>query len=149
MKTVLDPDVRGELIARIGGLSASDRALWGKMDVGQMVKHCVLSQEWFLQGRRMKGIFLGRLIGRTIFKKVMSSELMRKNSPSLIELVFKYAYIDLDREKGLLIVLVKEYEMYAYPADGFVHPFFGLMTREQIGEFVYKHLHHHLRQFGR
>lgn len=149
MKTVFDPGVRGELIIRIGGLSVSDKALWGKMDAGQMVKHCTLSLEWILSGRRIKGSILGRLIGRMIFKKVMKEERMRKNSPTLGELMVVGTDIDLDREREALVGLVREYGAYVYPAEGFIHPFFGLMTREQIGEFVYKHLDHHLQQFGR
>ena len=149
MKTVFDPDDREVLIGRIGALSASDRALWGKMNVGQMVRHLVLSQEWFLEGRRLKGNLLGRLIGAMIFTKVMKEERMRKNTPTLPELMVADTDIDLSRERQVLMGLVRRYGMYEYPAGGFIHPFFGRMTREQIGGFVYKHLDHHLRQFGR
>lgn len=149
MKTVFDPGVRDELIIRIGGLSASDKALWGKMDVGQMVKHCVLWQEWVLQGKRLKRVFPGRLIGGMLLKKEMSSEVMRKNNPSSVELIVTDKDIDLSWEKEVLVGLVREYGGYVYPAEGFIHPFFGKMTREQIGEFAYKHLDHHLQQFGR
>lgn len=149
MKTLFDGAVREELVARIGALSESDRALWGKMSVGQMVRHCVLSQEWFLSGRRLKVKFVGRLIGGLIFKQVMKTERMRKNSPTLTELIVTDTNIDLSRERQALAGLVREYGTYAYPAGGFVHPFFGKMTREQMGYFVYKHLDHHLRQFGR
>ncbi|MBL0146112.1 MAG: DUF1569 domain-containing protein [Chitinophagaceae bacterium] len=29
-----------------------------------------------------------------------------------------------------------------------VHPFFGKFTGDQWGKFMYKHLDHHLQQFG-
>ena len=35
-----------------------------------------------------------------------------------------------------------------YSNDAFIHDFFGQMTLEEIGIFVYKHNDHHLRQFG-
>ena len=35
-----------------------------------------------------------------------------------------------------------------FNVTGFVHWFFGKMTREQIGQLVYKHTDHHLRQFN-
>ncbi|MBN8850816.1 MAG: hypothetical protein BGO55_30050 [Sphingobacteriales bacterium 50-39] len=149
MKTVLDLDAREDLVVRISQLSANDRALWGKMNVGQMVRHCALSQEWILQGKRMKRALIGRLLGGLIFRKVMKDEFMRKNTPTLPELSVTDTDIDLSQERQVLMGLVREYETYVYPAGGFIHPFFGLMTREQIGEFVYKHLDHHLRQFGR
>lgn len=148
MKTVFDESFREELIFRIGQLSAGDRALWGKMDVRQMVRHLVLSQEWILQGRRLRRVLVGRLFGRMILKKMLKEELLRRNSPSLAELIVSDANIDLSREKQVLAGLVQGFGAYAYPAGGFVHPFFGKMTREQMGYFVYKHLDHHLRQFG-
>ena len=149
MKTVFDPGVRGELTSRIGGLSESDKALWGKMDVGQMVKHCVLWQEWVLNNKPLKRVFIGRLLGRMALRKEMSSEVMRKNNPSSVELIVTDTDIDLDRERLLLEGLVRGYGTYRYPAGGFIHPFFGKMTMEQIGRFAYKHLDHHLQQFGR
>jgi hypothetical protein len=149
MKTVFDIDVREELVLRIGQLSGSDRALWGKMDVRQMVRHLVLSQEWILEGRRLKRVLVGRLFGGMILKKMLKEELLRRNSPSLAELIVMDTDVDLDRERQALMGLVQGFGAYAYPAGGFVHPFFGRMTREQVGYFVYKHLDHHLRQFGR
>jgi len=149
MKTVFDPGVRGELIGRIGGLLESDQASWGKMNVSQMVKHCVLWQEWVLEGKQLKRVFLGRLIGGMALKKEMGSEAMRKNNPSSVELIVTDTDIDLDRERQTLVGLVRGYGSYRYPAGGFIHPFFGKMSMEEIGRFAYKHLDHHLRQFGR
>ena len=149
MKTVFDPGVREELIGRIGALSASDRALWGKMDVCQMVRHLVLSQEWILGGKRLKRVFLGRLLGGVILKKMLKDEFLRKNTPTMPELIVRDTDIDLPGEREMLAGLMRGYGKYAYPASGFIHPFFGRMTEEQIGYFVYKHVDHHLRQFGR
>jgi hypothetical protein len=149
MKSIFDPGVRGELIDRIGRLSESDQALWGRMNVSQMVRHCVLWQEWVLNNKPMQRVLLGRLIGGMALKKEMESELMRKNNPSSVELIVTDNSIDLVREREALAGLVREYGTYRYPADGFIHPFFGKMTMEQIGRFAYKHLDHHLRQFGR
>ncbi|WP_448634870.1 DUF1569 domain-containing protein [Pedobacter panaciterrae] len=42
--------------------------------------------------------------------------------------------------------LIADFENFSN--DKFIHDFFGKMTREQIGIFVYKHSDHHLRQFN-
>ena len=149
MKSVFDPNARGELIHRIGKLAASDKPLWGKMDVSQMVRHCVLWQQWVLEGKQLKRVLLGRLIGGMALKKEMGSEEMRKNNPSSLELIVTDSGIDLDRERETLVGLVRGYGAYRYPAGGFIHPFFGKMSMEEIGCFAYKHLDHHLRQFGK
>ena len=44
------------------------------------------------------------------------------------------------------IELLRSYSTFSNP--NFVHPFFGKMTKEQIGKYVYKHTDHYLRQFG-
>jgi len=44
--------------------------------------------------------------------------------------------------------LINEYSAYSFPDYSFVHPFFGKMTKEQIGYHAYKHIDHHLRQFN-
>jgi len=44
---------------------------------------------------------------------------------------------------------VQQVADYAHFSNtGFIHDFFGKMTREEIGILAYKHLDHHLRQFG-
>jgi hypothetical protein len=149
MKSMFDVAAREELISRMGRLWESDKASWGKMNASQMVRHCVLWQEWVLHNKRLRRVFLGRLIGGAMLKKEMASEVMRKNNPSSVELIVKDTDIDMEQERRALIGLVRDYGTYVYPAGGFVHPFFGIMTREQIGQFAYKHLDHHLRQFGR
>ena len=44
---------------------------------------------------------------------------------------------------------ISRLETYShFPDPNFIHPFFGPMTKEQVGVFAYKHADHHLRQFG-
>jgi hypothetical protein len=52
-------------------------------------------------------------------------------------------------EKEALLELVNKF--YASGPAGitkFPHPFFGSFTPDQWGKSMYKHLDHHLRQFG-
>ncbi|MDZ7606591.1 MAG: DUF1569 domain-containing protein [Cyclobacteriaceae bacterium] len=52
----------------------------------------------------------------------------------------------METGKKKLISQVADYEFLTI--EGIVHPFFGKMSREQIGQLSYKHLDHHLRQFN-
>jgi hypothetical protein len=36
----------------------------------------------------------------------------------------------------------------ATKTEGLVHPFFGRLSGDEWGRLIYKHLDHHLRQFG-
>jgi|GEM_PF-2826868 len=56
---------------RINSLSSKKKALWGKMDLFQMVNHCTLCDDMYLGIIKIKRAFIGRLIGETILKKIL------------------------------------------------------------------------------
>ena len=146
MKSVLDRSVREELISRITKLDENSNAQWGQMNIYQMLKHCVLCEELYLGKITHKRAFMGRLFGKTGLRNILRQDKpFPKNAPT--SAVFKVIERagDLESEKKRWIVLVEEYGNYSHD---FVHWFFGKMTREQVGEFVYKHDDHHLRQFN-
>jgi hypothetical protein len=148
MKTVFDPSVRALFAKRICMLNESSAPQWGKMNVSQMLRHCILWDEMILRNIKYKRIFAGLLFGRLALKNEMNDQPMRKNNPSSPELVIKEMVGDVVTEKEKWIALISDYAGYSFPDYSFVHPFFGKMTREQIGYLAYKHTDHHLRQFG-
>jgi hypothetical protein len=146
MKTIFDKATRGELIGRINTLNENSTAQWGKMNVYQMLKHCALTEEMYLGKTRYKRAFAGRLFGRMALKKVLKDDSpLSRNTPTLAELRIK-GNGDISAEKTKWISLLGEYEHFADPY--FIHPFFGKITKEQIGRLGYKHADHHLRQFN-
>ncbi len=145
MKTVFDKSTRDELIQRIDLLNEKSKAQWGKMKVSQMLKHCTLWDEMALGKTKYKHSFLGKLFGKTALRKMMKDEPIKKNLPTVPSFVIK-DNIDVDTEKIKWIRLLHEYDHFSN--DNFIHPFFGVMTKENTGYVVYKHADHHLRQFG-
>ena len=96
---------------------------------------------------KFKRVFIGRIFGRYALKRLLSDERpIGQNSPTAPYLLVTENIDALEEQKQKWIALLNEYEFYH---DDFVHPFFGKMTRDQLGRFVYKHCDHHLRQFGR
>lgn len=147
MKSILDKKTRTEVINRIESLDKDCKSVWGKMNVGQMVKHCTLCEELYLGKAKFKRVFLGRIFGRYALKKLLSDERpIGKNSPTAPYLLVTENIDALEEQKQRWIALLNEYETYN---NTFVHPFFGKMTRDELGRFVYKHCDHHLRQFAR
>jgi hypothetical protein len=147
MKTIFDKTTRDELINRINTLSENSTAQWGKMNVYQMVKHCRLWEEMISGKRKCKRIFFGRLVGKIALKgSVKDDKPMMQNAITSPELIVKENNIDLSSEKAQWIALIGGHAHYS--GNGLVHPFFGKMTKEQIGIHAYKHIDHHLRQFN-
>jgi hypothetical protein len=146
MKTIFDQATRDELISRINKLSEESRAQWGKMNIYQMVKHCRLWEEMMLGRTRYKRAFIGRLFGKMALKSVLKDDSpLRRDTPTLPELrITENGAVSSERSKW--IILIEKYGHFSNP--DIVHPFFGRMTKEQIGYMVYKHTDHHLRQFN-
>ncbi|MEQ9376110.1 MAG: DUF1569 domain-containing protein [Imperialibacter sp.] len=149
MKSVFDENVRAELIGRVNTITESSVAQWGKMNVFQMLKHSTKWSEWVLGTHKQvyKQELLGRIFGKMALRSnVKDDQPMKKNIPSGRDFVIKDKTGDVELQKMAWIERITEYEHFDNP--DFIHDFFGVMTREEIGIFVYKHSDHHLRQFG-
>jgi hypothetical protein len=146
MKTIFDERTTDELISRISKLNENSKAQWGKMTIYQMLKHNTLWEEMISGEKKCKRMFLGRLFGKMVLKNFIKDEKpMDRNMPTVPGFAIT-GQGDVLSEKKKWIDMVKEHVRFSN-AD-FVHPFFGKMTKEQIGYLAYKHYDHHLRQFN-
>lgn len=146
MKTIFNEKTANELLARINNLEATQPARWGKMDAFQMLRHCTKSEEMFHGKVVYKRLFIGKLFGRMALKGILKNEEpLKRNQPTHPDLKIVDTG-NFERERERWIQLLKGYSAYSNP--NFVHPFFGKMTKEEVGKYVYKHTDHHLRQFN-
>lgn len=145
MKTVFDPTTREELIGRINSLDENSQAKWGEMTVGQMLKHCSMWDEMAQGKTKYKQSFLGKLIGKFALKDMLKDEPVKRNLPTVPAFKMTGGY-NVAEEKAHWIKLQTDYSQLG--DVGFLHPFFGYLTKEQTGHLVYKHADHHLRQFN-
>lgn len=146
MKTIFDKETRDELISRINTLNEKSTAQWGKMNVYQMMKHCTLWDEMIFGEKQYRQMFIGRLFGKMALKSMLKDDKpMRRNSPTVPGFEVSENG-DYRSERTKWINLLNRYEHFSNNA--FVHPFFGKMTKEQVGQLAYKHIDHHLRQFN-
>ncbi len=148
MKSVFDKATRDELIHRINSLSENSTAQWGKMNIYQMLKHCTICEEMYLGKTKYKRAFIGRIFGKIGLNNVLKDEKpLKRNAPTSPSFRIKEAKGDISSEKRKWMSLMDEYAHYSN--NEFEHWFFGKMTKEQVGYFVYKHTDHHLRQFNK
>ena len=148
MQNLFDRPVYDNIISRINSLDAHSRGLWGKMEVAQMLAHCAVAFGVPLSDKKLKGNFLMRLIGPLFKKQLYDDRPWKQNLPTSPN--FKItSEKNFDAEKQKLIELVDRF--YKAGPDGiskFPHPIFGHFTSQQWGQSMFKHLDHHLRQFG-
>ncbi len=147
MKTIFDKTTRDELIARINTLNENNKPLWGKMNVYQMAKHCTRWEEMISGEIKCKQSFIGLLFGKMALKSLVKDEKpLAHSTPTATELKVAEADGDLGSQKAKWIALIEKNAQDTNTE--IVHPFFGSMTRDQVGFLAYKHIDHHLRQFG-
>lgn len=145
---MLHPEERNALIVRITSLTGAEEPLWGKMNVSQMVEHCIRWEEMMAGERKVKHIWLGYLVGKIALKSMIRDDKPVKQSlPTFKELMIEEVNENFEKQKERWIGLLGNYQHSG--ATIFNHPFFGRMTSEQTGRLAYKHNDHHLRQFGR
>lgn len=147
MKTVFDKATRDELVGRINTLTENSQAKWGKMNISQMLRHCIRCEEMYLGKTKYKRAFIGKLFGKIGLKNLLKDEKpLKRNSPTSPFFKVTQSSGDVLSEKKKWMSLMGEYAQFTN--DSFEHWFFGKMTRDQVGHFVYKHTDHHLRQFN-
>jgi hypothetical protein len=138
-----------EVKGRMARLRADSARQWGKMNPAQAVEHCSRGMELALGDRRPPRLLIGRILGPMVKAKAfVESEPMRKNSPTVPGLAVTDVR-DLGKERERLCGLIDRFAA-AGPQGCTDHPhsFFGRLTPEEWSGWMYKHLDHHLRQFG-
>jgi hypothetical protein len=149
MKNLFEPATAKEIRERIGRLCPTSQRQWGKMTAPQAMAHCSLAMEWAVGDTVAPRMFVGRLLGPLVKSQVVKDDKpLGRNAPTAKSLV-----ISDDRELGKecqrLSALVERFA--AGGPQGCTknpHTFFGQMTPEEWATMMYKHLDHHLRQFG-
>ncbi len=149
MQNIFSTSTINEFKTRIENLNPSAEAKWGKMNVYQMLKHCTENERMMVREKDYPRRFIGRIFGKMALKaNTKDAKPLDKNGPTHPELIFTDNG-DVEAQKQEWIALLEKYPLLDESAySDFVHPFFGKMTSEQISTFAYKHVDHHLRQFG-
>lgn len=148
MKSLFDKPAYEEIVNRLENLNPDSQRQWGKMDVAQMLAHLQQAFKVPLSERPMPRMFLGRLIGVFIKSKLYNDSPWSKGLPTAPEFIIKDTR-NFEKEKQQLTELVSRfYKLGPDKVGNFPHPFFGSFSKEQWGKSMYKHLDHHLRQFG-
>lgn len=146
MKSLFETEAYEEIMERLNTLNPESQRQWGKMSIGQMAWHCQFPLKIAVKNED-RGVSGNPLI-RWFFKKSLyNDKLWRKGLPTAPNLVAREEK-SFDEEMPILKQLVKDCHEVKDRQNWNPHPLFGKMTRQQWGQMEYKHLDHHLRQFG-
>jgi hypothetical protein len=147
MGSILNDSDRTSLINRMSSLTASTPARWGKMNVVAMLRHLGLS------ARMATGDLAVASVNKRPFQIFPLKHLLLyvlpfpKGAPTATELYPGEAE-SFDEERALLLNLLEQIAAGPHDGPGPAHPLFGPLSRREWGVVTYKHVDHHLKQFG-
>ncbi|MFN7920454.1 MAG: DUF1569 domain-containing protein [Bryobacteraceae bacterium] len=148
MQHLFERSTADEVISRIGKLQPASVRQWGKMDAAQMMAHCSITMDIASGRLKLPRLFIGRILAPFVKSIYTNDKPFSNNGPTGKELVVADAR-DFAREKESLIAKVRQFSEGGEAAcTRHPHPFFGELTPAAWGRGMYKHLDHHLRQFG-
>lgn len=149
MKSVFDQQTVQELIARIDKLTPSTRPKWGKMDVAQMLAHCNVTYELIYENKHKKPGAFARWLLKLLVKKIVVGDQPYKRESRTAPQFLITGPRDFNAEKiRLKDYLVKTQNMGASFFEGKESHSFGKLSVNEWNNMMYKHLDHHLTQFG-
>ena len=147
-KNLLNESIHQECLDRINNLTPDTLPGWGKMNSAQMLSHCAEIQE-VMTGKALEGTpWIAKLFKGMIRAMVMSEKPYPKNARTHPQYVMTGERV-FEAEKGrLLAALRKLASLTEEERRQLKHSLFGPMSDEDLGWSCYKHLDHHLAQFG-
>ncbi|MEO7217425.1 MAG: DUF1569 domain-containing protein [Gemmatimonadaceae bacterium] len=149
MKNLLDAATGEEVKRRTLFLREETTPLWGKMNAGQAMAHCATGMEMAVGDVHFPQKMMGKLLGRIIKPMALGDDApMRRNSPTADGMIINDER-DLIEERERVCVLVDRFVKGGRAGcSKYPHPFFGKLTPDEWAILMYKHIDHHLRQFG-
>lgn len=137
------------ILKKINALSDSSKRQWGTMSLPEMLKHCSLQLKMALseiQGSKHEGSFVlrsgfGRWMG--LYGPCWQKGAITPSQMNIEKQNISTCSFIIERKQFI------SYLKLVQTKDNFqAHPIFGKLNEKDWGRLIWKHLDHHLRQFG-
>ena len=149
MKTIRNSADRQQLIDRLSKLSGRETPLWGKMTADQMMSHLVQAGELpFEASVPDRSTFMGRTIIKPLILYLLPMPKEVKISPEMNQQEKGRPPRGFDVDRELLLSSIERIGTLPTDHKCLDHPFFGKMSPKEWAVIAYKHIDHHLKQFG-
>ena len=146
VKNLFEPAVKQEIEDRINKLTLQSQPKWGKMNVAQMLAHLQEPMAIALDGKTVKANWLMKMIFPLFKSKLWDDQPYKQNLPTSPSFITYGSEKDFENEKQGLLNMVNRFTETNIISDR--HPIFGKLTKENWSKATWKHVDHHLRQFG-
>lgn len=137
------------IIDRIENLNTEQQAEWGKMSVDQMLAHCNVTYDMIYSNNYESPNFIAKLMFKAFIKPiVVGTKAYKKNSRTAPQFIIADKKVFEEEKAKLIQHLHKTAELGESHFEGKASISFGKLSANEWNNMFYKHLDHHLKQFG-
>lgn len=148
MKSLFESATIAEVMERLSALRPETERMWGTMNAAQALAHCSAVMELAVGDAFPPRLLPGRVLGPFLMGIYTSERPLRRGLPTDKSfLVCEQRDFVVERER-LSSLVHRFFEGGPEGCTKHPHPFFGRLTPAAWSTGLYKHLDHHLRQFG-
>jgi hypothetical protein len=147
---IFSAETTASIVDRIQKLTPDTQPSWGKMNVGQMLAHCCVTYQYVYEPQKFKkpNMLMSWVLKKFVKDGVCNEVPYKKNSGTAPDFIIKGSR-DFETEKQKLISFVTRAQKDGTQFfDGKESQSFGKLTTQEWNNMFYKHLDHHLTQFG-
>jgi len=149
LPNIFTKEVSENVINRINALTPETQPQWGKMSVSQMLAHCNVTYEMVFEDKHRKPNFLVQWILRSFIKNTVTGEKPYKRNLQTAPAFMIKDTRNFELEKDRLINYIRKTQALGESYfDGKKSHSFGALNITEWNNMFYKHLDHHLTQFG-
>ncbi len=147
---IFSKEAANSIIGRIQQLTPATQAQWGKMNVSQMLAHCCVTYEYIYdESKYKKPTGFMKLLLKYMVKPMVTNEKPYKKGGATAPDFIIANERDFAQEQGRLINYIGKVQAEGRSRfEGRESHSFGVLNATEWNNMFYKHLDHHLRQFG-
>ncbi len=149
LPNIFSTAVSETMIKRIERLQGDTPAKWGKMSADQMLAHCNVTYELALEDKHPKPNAFTVFMMKLFVKNIVVSEKPYSHNSRTAPVFLVTDHKNFEEEKKRLIAYVNKIQTLGEQYfDGKASHSFGKLNKTEWNNLFYKHLDHHLSQFG-
>ncbi len=144
---LLQQPAHNEMLERLNRLNPSSSAVWGKMDVAQMMAHVTANLELAMSEQKIAWTLIGRLFGKGVKRQFLTKGIPKNSPTGPLQRITDSREFELERSR-LRLQLEQFFQAGEAGITRQPHDFFGPLTVNEWARLQYLHTDHHFRQFG-
>jgi hypothetical protein len=147
-KNLLHKEAADKIIARAKLLQPHSQAQWGQMNVTEMLLHCNLANTQIFKGATVhEKTSLKQYLLRILALYIARHFQKNRKGDERNDTKGKINALQFEEQKALFIQTIRRFPGHKAPLT-LHHMAFGNLSTKQWGIAAWKHMDHHLRQFG-